>query len=245
MAYLPPEPVTFAGGCHCKAIRYKISIPALEDRPQIPGIPDTQILDTTEDGKNIKRKVPTAIPCVVIDHCGMCRHASGAPLQFWFIILARWTEWTLEARDTEDKSEEHPDGVKVFDSEEVMKQPFLSLSSADVCGPNTDMKIFESTYISQYTSSPELTRIFCSRCGTNLAFNSSNYVIEGDSVIDVAVGSLDDESLTRIHPERHMWWDSGIDWVKQLFRPDTRVCMKHPMGSPFGLVDEEEVASAV
>ena len=231
MAYLPNEPVTFTGGCHCRAIRYKISVPALENRPQIPGIPDTIIQDTTEDGKNVKRKVPTACPFVLVDHCGICRHVAGTPLQFWFVTLTRWVGWTLEPRYAEGKNS----------SGERIVKPAFNLSSTDVCGPDAVTKnIVASTYLSQYSSSPEVTRTFCSRCGTNLSYKSSNFEIDGEPVMDIAVGSFDDESLSRVQPERHMWWNSGIGWVKDLLRSDGKVCMKHPTGSPFELVKENE-----
>jgi hypothetical protein len=76
-----------------------------------------------------------------------------------------------------------------------------------------------ATPVVNYASSPEVTRSFCGRCGTNLL-----YIFEGHEntnpipMVDLVLGSLDAESLKMegVRPDRHFYWNSGIEWVKNI-----------------------------
>lgn len=37
-------------------------------------------------------------------------------------------------------------------------------------------------------------------------------------MLDVSVGSLDEESIRLVRPERHVFWDHGVEWVRDLVR---------------------------
>ncbi|EGU89193.1 hypothetical protein FOXB_00287 [Fusarium oxysporum f. sp. conglutinans Fo5176] len=60
---LPNEPVKVTGGCSCGAVRYRINVPALEDRPLNPFAPPAFGI-----------KLPGAITC----HCNDCRRSTGS-----------------------------------------------------------------------------------------------------------------------------------------------------------------------
>ncbi|KAF1969706.1 hypothetical protein BU23DRAFT_582460 [Bimuria novae-zelandiae CBS 107.79] len=70
---------------------------------------------------------------------------------------------------------------------------------------------------SAYKSSHERWRWFCSRCGINIA--STAVMPAGfPSMLDITLGSVrreyvDGEALV---PERHLWWDYGVDWIQRL-----------------------------
>jgi hypothetical protein len=58
-----------------------------------------------------------------------------------------------------------------------------------------------------YESRPEVTRRFCSRCGTQLTYQHAG---EPD-VLDVTACSLDE--LSSIEPQDHVWCDRMAPWV--------------------------------
>jgi hypothetical protein len=88
-------------------------------------------------------------------------------------------------------------------------------------------------YLTYLRPSPDVTRTFCARCGTNLTFffdpPPSHPVLP---IVDISVGSLDNESLNRIRPDRHGRWDDGVDWVKGLLQDgDGGFLIRHPTGA--------------
>jgi len=95
--------------------------------------------------------------------------------------------------------------------------------------------------VANYASSPGVTRTFCGRCGTNLAyFYAGKGETEAPPMIDIVLGSLDTESLEMdgIRPDRHLYWESGINWVKDLLAEGDKSLSateeklpRHPAGS--------------
>ncbi|MCJ1251962.1 hypothetical protein MMC30_009200 [Trapelia coarctata] len=77
---LPPHPLTLHGGCSCLAIRYRISIPPLAQRPPHPSNPSLHY------------------PLLLIDHCNDCRLATGALLPFWISTPAAYVSARLLQR---------------------------------------------------------------------------------------------------------------------------------------------------
>ncbi len=57
-----------------------------------------------------------------------------------------------------------------------------------------------------YASSPGVTRSFCARCGTPLAYASD----ASPATLDLTVGSLDDPSA--IAPADHTWMEDALPW---------------------------------
>jgi hypothetical protein len=185
----------------------------------VPTLPSRPILP----GKDISG-AELRPPQIFFDHCNKCRRVSGALVQAWFTCPQDWVEWSIA---TENPS---------IPAEEPARETF---ATKDVVHSKLG-----STLAVNYASSPEVTRSFCGRCGTNLL-----YVFEGrektDSIpmIDLVLGSLDAESLEMegVRPDRHFYWESGIGWVKNLVTEgDSSLSGKqlprHPDGSRLQVV---------
>ncbi|KIV87429.1 hypothetical protein PV11_02974 [Exophiala sideris] len=199
MAFLPKEALTLTGGCYCKAILYTIKVPAWDHRPAVPNALETPI-STTES-------VETRVPVVGIDHCNTCRQVAGAIVQCWLICPAGWVEWDVLPMDP---GAEH-----------------LHLSTIDAIGPLRD-EAAPSTYVTRFNASDKATRTFCSRCGTTLTYISHKRIGTPLATVDITVGSLDAESLKLTKPDRHNWWDYGVEWVQALFtKGDGGFLIKH------------------
>ena len=69
----------------------------------------------------------------------------------------------------------------------------------------------EKTPLSFFESSEGNLRSFCSICGTNLTFFDKRM----PGIMDILLGTVDREHLeSDIVPERHLWLDLGLSWVK-------------------------------
>ncbi len=219
MSHLPKEAITLTGGCYCKAIRYTIQIPAWEDRPPIPGALPTPI--------SASESVETRVPIVDIDHCNTCRQVSGAMVQCWLICPVGWVEWDLVAKESESVSAGEATG-KV-----------LHLSTVDAIGPLQENQHQPSTYVTRFNCTDRATRTFCSRCGTNLTYISHKRIGTPMAAVDVTVGSLDVEILKLAKPDRHGWWDFGVDWIKSLLtQGDGGFMIKHHTGDVSQAVED-------
>ena len=60
----------------------------------------------------------------------------------------------------------------------------------------------------EFTPRPGVTRSFCSRCGSPLAYQHE----ETPDSIDITAGSLDDPS--GLEPDDHVWFDRRVPWLK-------------------------------
>lgn len=83
-----------------------------------------------------------------------------------------------------------------------------------------------------YESSPGIRRGFCGTCGTNLTYHSDTTVEGFTEMLDLLLGTVDREYLVGLEPERHFFWDSGIDWVKKLTSDGAGPLPKHPGDEP-------------
>jgi hypothetical protein len=235
MAYLRPTPLELTGGCFCSAIKYKISIPSLTDRPLVPGALDTPLLEHASHADHSSRQVssdgsaPTRLPLIPLDHCSDCRRILGAIVQCWLICPQTWVKWDL-----------------------LHKTSSASPSEESRSTLSTDEVVYSDThYLSAFQSTPDdgtngcVTRTFCSRCGTTLTFAfkasdgsmsrslSAIDVGEGEvgeefpALVNVTVGSLDHASLEKVRPDRQGWWDYGVGWVKELLSRGDGGLMRH------------------
>jgi hypothetical protein len=93
--------------------------------------------------------------------------------------------------------------------------------------------------ISCYSSSKGVTRTFCGHCGTHLTYrrDRTREGVEIPPLVDITVGSLDDSWLQVIRPERHLWWDSAIGWVRDMFGQGQGV-LKHSDGNILHALEE-------
>lgn len=137
-------------------------------------------------------------------------------MQAWLTTPHSWIEWSIGSTGPLPSSEK----VRTW----VTKSTQEVLKSVPGDSP-----------VANYGSSPGVTRTFCGRCGTNLAYF---YAGKGDE-IDIVLGSLDTESLEMevIRPDRHLYWESGINWVKELLAEGDKSLgndgklPRHPAGS--------------
>jgi len=193
---LPNDALDIAGGCNCGALRYRVAIPALRERPLHPLAPT---------------EAPVPLPFLAIDHCNDCRRATGSLLPAWICVpismcsisLVRATSATLA-----------PVAASRTGQAEEQRGPWTLAS--DVFIP-TAATADTDHFLKSYNSSHQRWRWFCARCGTNVAYTA--VVPEGfPDMLDITLGSVDRRYLDgeALVPERHLWWDYGIDWVRRL-----------------------------
>lgn len=155
--------------------------------------------------------VPTRIPVIDIDHCNNCRRVSGAIFQVWFICPATWVNWDLQTLAGET----------------------ITLSSADATGPEAKD---HPLHLKRFQATDRATRSFCGKCGTNLSyFSHKRYGPE--AVIDIGVGSMDQDSLKLAKPDRHGWWEFGTGWIQDLVTKGNKWLVKHHTGDMSQVVD--------
>jgi rhodanese-related sulfurtransferase len=195
----PKEPVVVQGGCNCGAYHFQVSVPAWESRPQNPyRIP----------GSVVERD--PRIPMTTIDHCNDCRRATGALLPMALVTDISWVTATCLSRS--DQQLQFPAST-LFDFEKI--------TSFDV-------------FLTFYKSSPARTRWFCSRCGTHLAYTVDPGAIPEEwgwpKMLDIWLGSIDRTDLEKdfMAPERQLWCQKGIPWVRDFARRGGDGIPEHP-----------------
>jgi hypothetical protein len=155
--------------------------------------------------------VKTRVPIIDLDHCQMCRRVSGAIVQCWFICPTDWIKWEL--RTTDDNT--------------------VSISCEDGVGPTAKEGDF---HLKRFAATDRATRSFCGKCGTNLTY--MNRRTDRAPIIDITVGSLDQESFELAKPDRHGWWEFGTGWVKDLLTKGNTWLIKHYTGDVSKVVEE-------
>jgi hypothetical protein len=105
------------------------------------------------------------------------------------------------------------------DVEEKQRSSYLPASdilTATTTGIETSAD--QDNFLSTYESSPNRWRWFCGRCGTNIAYTIVMPAGISKSLMDITLGSVDREYLEKeaLVPERHLWWDYGVDWIRKL-----------------------------
>ncbi|MCJ1408890.1 hypothetical protein MMC19_002967 [Ptychographa xylographoides] len=200
---LPTSSLLLHGGCNCRAIRYKISVPALADRPLHP----------CSDGK-----VP--LPMLVIDHCNDCRRATGALLPLWICTPIAFVAVSCIARSSSSLP-----GTADNDADREWS-PAEKVFGPDAPGGDN--------YLSTYESSEGVTRTFCARCGTNLTYLRHPLPKEWPMMLDMLLGTVDRDDLDTeaAIPERHLWWNWGVGWIKRLVSDGDNGLPKHPSYRP-------------
>ena len=85
-------------------------------------------------------------------------------------------------------------------------------------------------FVGQYRSSEGRTRFFCMRCGTSLAYAVHPMPEPWPPMLDIYLGTLDREDLDTeyMEPERHLWWNWGMEWTKRFAGLGGHKMEKHP-----------------
>ncbi len=203
---LPAGPLIIEGGCNCRAIRYKIDIPAINDRP----------LHFSGGSESHPEKVH--LPLVAIHHCNDCRRATGSILPFWICTPISMVSTSCIARSSNSSDQHKADTTPSSKGWHP---------AADIFAPGTAS---ESTFLTFYESSEGRRRSFCGRCGTNLAYAIFPTPEGWPDMLDVVLGTVGREHLEGHHlaPERQLWWDCGVDWIRQLSNEGVGHLVKHP-----------------
>lgn len=246
MAFLPSAPLTLHGSCSCAAAKYTIQIPSLPDRPVIPSHPPIPTSPTTSTAANF--------PVIALCHCVSCRRASGALFFSWLVAPVGWVTWDVEVKPGEVGSSwpgngngavrGRSGGKEGEKGEEGTEERLRDVPSTLICGPaDVNAKAARpSTYVTQHRSSERAVRTFCGRCGTTLTYYHLERHGTGQEILDVSVGSLDEASIRLVRPERHVYWDSGVEWVRDLARWGTGGWMLRNRGDdPTEVVRDDEV----
>jgi hypothetical protein len=190
---LPDEALTIDGGCNCGAVRYHVAIPPLADR---------QLHPLSHAG------TPVPLPFLVLDHCNDCRRATGSLLSAWLCAPIDICSMSL----VPSLATLAPKAAARQCQPDEQHGPWIS--AADVFTPTAAST---DHFLANYESSNERWRWFCSRCGTSIAYTA--VMPEGfPDMLDITLGSIQRSQLDThaLVPERHLWWDYGIDWIRRL-----------------------------
>lgn len=180
----------------------------------VPALDDRPLHPTAKPTPiSIAESVPTRIPVIDIDHCITCRRTSGVIVQVWFICPADWVKWELQTTSGNTNT----------------------FSTADAVGPVPKDQSTQ-TQLKRFQASDHATRSFCGNCGTNLTYYSHKRY-GPEAVVDIAVGSMDQESLELAKPDRHGWWDFGTGWIQDLVTKGNGVLIKHSTGDMSQVVE--------
>jgi hypothetical protein len=243
MSSLPPGPLSLTGGCSCSAIRYTISIPAVAQRDLFTHQQSASTSSGHQPQHHHSSSGPSApssptataaprLPFVTIDHCQDCRRATGTVLQAWLICPRPWVSFRLQPRPADDSRE--ASYADPFSPTEAFPR-----ACPAVVSPDPDLLV--GSYLACFQSSPDVRRCFCARCGTTLTYaytGPAGAGAEMPPLVDVALGSLDGECLAGVRPERHCWWDDGVDWVKRMVWKGDTSLLRHPSGRINQLVND-------
>lgn len=196
MPELSSQPFTLTGGCFCQAIRYTISVPKLSERPMMPEL-STEIDHAI--GKHDQTKAH--YPQVEVDHCSMCRRVQGSIVVVWLVVIRSWLKFSFLPKTSLTISSSTEESRIEPDITEVLRGA---------------RNVVENTFLAHYSSSEEVDRLFCSRCGTHLTFTHNPPAPEKQGM-DISFGTLDPEFLEwkSLKPRVNGFEGSGIGWVRK------------------------------
>lgn len=156
---LPDEATTITGGCSCGAIRYRLAVPSIQDRPQHPMSPPSSGV-----------RLPQALTC----HCNDCRRATGSSLAVSVIdipapmltvsALSPSSESTIVSGRILDVMADDYDAGKADSN----RPPYIP--AMDVLRATQESKTWVRFFHS-IDCGPDWSRSFCGRCGTPVCFH--------------------------------------------------------------------------
>jgi hypothetical protein len=221
----PEESFTLHGGCACYAIRYRINVPTLRQRPVSPYAKSPQANE-----EPIHR-----LPFSCIDHCNDCRKNTGSLVNYWLAQPPEWIEWSCDITDVPSRKPSAPViGITHTDSEarEANENSRAWFSTHDVL--QTEAALHHNRapfpFLALWNSSVGRTRSFCSRCGTTLTYLAHTNVPPEFNTIEIQIGTLDRDDLEKfgkegggLKPEKQLWGRVGLGWVKEMTMGKTKM----------------------
>jgi hypothetical protein len=95
------------------------------------------------------------------------------------------------------------------------------------------MRSADDSFLTAFVTSEARTRYFCGRCGTSIAYRVNPMPDGWLEMLDVVMGTIDREDLEldAMIPERGLWLDCGIGWVKRLAREGLGDIPQHPLAN--------------
>lgn len=161
---------------------------------------------------------------IAIDLCNDCRRATGSVLPIWICcpieyILVSVKGNPLEVVDGDlvgsgDEKDENDN--KEVDSKETWVPATSIFLPSNPSNPSSPQA---SSPLGTYTSSSNRTRHWCPKCGTHLAYRVHPMPDEWPEMLDILLGTIDREDLEldeNMIPERVVWDECALDWVKDL-----------------------------
>lgn len=206
---LPKTAFAIHGGCNCAAIRYTVNVPEFSSRPQNPYRTHGAKLD--EDLR---------LPMVAVDHRNDCRQGTGAILPMAFIAEIG-TVFTKCVMRSDPKTRKEITAEELFNSEIVTEH---------------------DVFLTFYKRSEECSRWFCGRCGTNIAYMTEPAAVLPEwgwpKMLELWLGTVDREDFGNdddLAPERQLWCQSGVDWIKRFARNGVP---EHPLSRIDHVIDQ-------
>ncbi|KAF5988824.1 hypothetical protein FBULB1_1282 [Fusarium bulbicola] len=156
---LPNEAVKVTGGCSCGAVRYRIDVPALEDRPLNPLTPPAFGI-----------KLPGAMTC----HCNDCRRSTSSFLAVGILDIPA-PMLTVSAISPSSESDIVSGRIlnvlsDDYDTAKADEDRPLYIPAMDVLRATGETKTWLRFFHSVKCTS-DVSRSFCGRCGTQLCFH--------------------------------------------------------------------------
>ena len=161
----------------------------------IPEVTQRPVLATLKDGQNVH------LPQFMICHCDDCRRYTASLAPPWIVCPVDMATFSLMQLESEPND-----------------TPEVKVSAAKSLYPSNAT---QSTYLMHFQSPkrPQVHRTFCRRCGTSIFYTVSPHMPGYVPTLEILMATLDRECLQMefVRPDRHAWWQFGIEWVQKWF----------------------------
>ena len=144
----PKEALSIEGGCNCEAIRYKVDVPAFNERMMNP---------YHNEGVDVG---DLRIPMSAVCHCNDCRSATSGILSVVLVTDVKTVQVSLVRAKEVNSSE--------FKISTTVNRDFVPAKDVFVTG---SIALDGQSFLACYKSSPGRNRFFCRRCGTPFAYS--------------------------------------------------------------------------
>ena len=222
----PKDGFTYYGGCNCRAVRYRVSVPEYSSRPDNPY---GQIEPTDK------------LPMVAICYCNNCRRAHGQFFGFAIINKLSWVDFSLSAKSTPAVSADAAGSIEANERDRDAadnkrttsgQAPWVPASDLfdPISGPKYDDPAIEKTWLRFYSAKQGRSRGFCGRCGTHVCY----FVFGSDEELpdwwfpqlDIWASTVDrcdleEDGGQRFAIGRQLWADYGLTWAKKFGAGET------------------------